>query len=161
MTSQNTAQTMPSRPVTTNEVSQLKVPISQATSGNESAAPMREPLSKMLEARPRSLFGNHFEATLAIEGYAPASPTPSSSRQPNSEVKPRAKEVSAVNTDHHTTATASEMRAHTRSANQPNGSCMTAYVQKNPLRMNPIVAASKPSSRCMIGAATARLARSM
>src|SRR5271157_6131518 len=140
MTIQNTAQMMPSRPVTTNEVSQLKVAISQATSGNERAAPMREPLSKMLDATPRSLSGNHFEATLAIDGYAPASPTPSSRRQPKRVANPRAAEVSAVNTDHKTTATASEMRAPTRSANQPNGNCMTAYVQKNPLRMNPIVA---------------------
>ena len=96
-----------------NEVSQLKVAISQATSGNERAAPMREPLSKMLDARPRSLSGNHFEATLAIDGYAPASPTPSSRRQPNRVANPRAAEVSAVNADHQTTATASgDSRTH-------------------------------------------------
>src|SRR6516164_3343668 len=123
---QTTAQRIPSKPVTTNEVSQLKVAISQATSGNDRAAPIREPLSKMLEARARSLFVNHFEATFAIDGYAPASPTPRSNRQPNSAVNPRAVAVSAVKMDHQTTATASEMRAPTRSANQPNGNCITA-----------------------------------
>ena len=42
--------------------------ISHATSGNDKAAPMREPLSKMLEANARSLRGNQFAVTLAQDG---------------------------------------------------------------------------------------------
>jgi hypothetical protein len=68
MSSQNTAQMMPIVPVTMNDVSQLKVLISQATSGNDRAVPMRAPLSKMEEASPRSLLGNQLAATFAIEG---------------------------------------------------------------------------------------------
>ena len=52
--SQKTVQTMPSSPVTAKETRQLKVPISHATRGKDSAAPMREPLSKMLAAMARS-----------------------------------------------------------------------------------------------------------
>jgi len=54
--------------VTTNDVLQPKLPISQATSGKDSAEPMREPLSKMLLAKPRSLRGNQLAVTLANEG---------------------------------------------------------------------------------------------
>ena len=68
MSSQNTAQMMPMVPVTMNDVSQLKLPISQATSGNDTAEPMRAPLSKMEEASPRSLLGNQLAATFAIDG---------------------------------------------------------------------------------------------
>ena len=66
--SQNTAQMMPIAPVTMKDVSQLKVPISHATSGNDRAEPIRAPLSKMEEASPRSLSGNQLAATFAIEG---------------------------------------------------------------------------------------------
>ena len=50
------------------EARQPKLAISQVTSGRDSAEPMREPLSKMLLARPRSLRGNQLAVTLAQEG---------------------------------------------------------------------------------------------
>ena len=59
---------MPRTPVATKDVCQPKLPISQVTSGKDSAEPMREPLSKMLLARARSLRGNQLAATLAQEG---------------------------------------------------------------------------------------------
>jgi hypothetical protein len=56
-------------------------------------------------AKARSCLGNHSETTLALEGYAPASPIPSKSRNANSDANPRARAVAAVKMDHYTTAT--------------------------------------------------------
>ena len=50
------------------EALQPKLAISQATNGRDNAEPIREPLSKMLLARPRSLRGNQLAATFAHEG---------------------------------------------------------------------------------------------
>ena len=68
MVSQNIVHMMPSSPVTANETRQLKLPISQATRGSDRAAPIREPLSKMLAAMARSLRGNQLTFTLAPDG---------------------------------------------------------------------------------------------
>src|ERR687886_43466 len=95
----------PSTPVTTNEVRQPKAAITAVTMGSDRAVPTRAPESKMLVAKARSCLGNHSETTLALDGYAPASPTPSRSRKANSEVNPRARAVAAVKTDHQITAT--------------------------------------------------------
>ena len=114
-------QAKPSSPVTTNDIRQPKLPISQATSGSDRAAPMREPLSKMLAAMARSLRGNQAMLILVPDGYAPASPTPSSNRYPVSVATPCAVAVRMVAMDHHVTAMARAIFAPTLSANQPNG----------------------------------------
>ena len=61
-------QTMPIKPVMTNDMRQPKAPMIQATRGSDRAAPMREPLSKMLAAMARSLRGNQAMLILVPDG---------------------------------------------------------------------------------------------
>jgi len=113
-------------PVTTNDAFQPSVPMISATTGIDSAEPTREPLSKMLVASARCDGLNHWLTSFAQDGYAPASPTPSISRQPNIPATLLAPAVAAVNSDHQPTASGNAMRAPTRSTNQPNGICISA-----------------------------------
>src|SRR5688572_15180667 len=54
-------------------------------------------------AVPVSYFGNHFETTMELLGYAPASPAPNKKRMINKLIRPFAAPVSAVKNDHHNT----------------------------------------------------------
>src|ERR1700732_3397878 len=119
MNHQASAQTMPSRPVMRNEPCHPAIEINQATRGRESAEPTRDPLSKMLLARPRSTRGNQLKATFAKDGRAAASPTPSISLAPTSCETLRDAPVAMVNNDHQPTARARLTRTPTLSMNQP------------------------------------------
>ncbi len=80
----------------------------------------------MLVASARCAGLNHWLTSFAHDGYAPASPTPSSRRQPNMPATLEENAVTAVKSDHQPTASGSAMRAPTRSTNQPNGICISA-----------------------------------
>ena len=60
-----------------------------------------------------------------------------------------------------TVASAITMRGLYLSASMPPGICMTAYVQKNPLRINPSIAGVRSNSLEISGMATDNDARSM
>src|SRR3954468_16099111 len=95
---------------------QPRVLMIQETKGIARADPMRDPLSKSALARPRSLRGNQTEATLAHEGYAPASPRQSRGGDPKKVAPPRAAAGRPVKMDHQTTAASGAIRAPTLSA---------------------------------------------
>jgi hypothetical protein len=75
------------------------------TTGTESATPICCPMSNRLEAKARSLRGNHFETTLMFAGCTGASPMPRPIRKTIKLATPLANAVSAVQIDHQPTAT--------------------------------------------------------
>ncbi len=109
----------------------------------------------------RSCLGNQRDVMPALLGYAPASPTPSATRRPTSDLKPVASPVTAVASDHHSTAKPSTFFCPKRSARMPAGSCSSAYDQKNADITTPISTALRWNSFWMCGAAADSTVRSM
>ena len=118
---QNTHQTTPIAPKTTNAARQPIAAISRTISGGASAPPSRVPMKITPCALPRSAVGNQFEKLFEMFGKAPASPTPNMKRTTSSETKFQAAPVSMVKADHHRTMRVSTLRGPVTSPSQPLG----------------------------------------
>src|SRR5690349_9978945 len=93
----------------------------QASNGNETAAPIREPEKRTPLALPRSSIGSQLQMARALPGNAPASAIPKTRRMATRETKLHAAPVSAVSALHSATTTVSATRGPALSAIQPAG----------------------------------------
>ena len=94
------------------------------TTNGVKAPPIREAAHTYPCALPTSPFSNQRLMTPVEQGDEPASPMPNMKRMTNSEARPPASPVNAVNSDHHSTMTARILRCPSRSPKAPMGICI-------------------------------------